>query len=134
METDQENKDVNLPPQTPSVPITRRRAQAASTRGKLDVEDEEKETNEEVKYDDVQSTQKKKVASTAVRKGHSTRQSVRILEKNMAELKLTEPIKMDEETLEEGPKEKIDEDKEESGMCYCFLLIFFILCDFILLE
>ncbi|XP_054791632.1 LOW QUALITY PROTEIN: uncharacterized protein LOC129297304 [Prosopis cineraria] len=95
-ETDQENKDLNVPV-TPAVPTTRRRAPAASTRRKK----EDERPNDQVPKTPAASNSRVKSTSA-----YNTRKSVRLLEKNLSKMSLVEKeetgsVKVDDETSEE---------------------------------
>ncbi|XP_054813044.1 uncharacterized protein LOC129313725 isoform X2 [Prosopis cineraria] len=95
-ETDQENKDLNVPV-TPAVPTTRRRAPAASTRRKK----EDERPNDQVPKTPAASNSRVKSTSA-----YNTRKSVRLLEKNLSKMSLvdkeeTGSVKVDDETSEE---------------------------------
>ncbi|KAF7848508.1 hypothetical protein BT93_L1890 [Corymbia citriodora subsp. variegata] len=112
---DQENKQVNLP-DTPAVPKTGKRAGLTSARTRPGVVKRDEKNEEENRDVPVKSTQRKARASAAPRV-YSTRRSVRLLEKTMSELKVSEergselePIKMDDLGLKEE-SEEIEENK-----------------------
>ncbi|XP_030542473.1 titin homolog isoform X2 [Rhodamnia argentea] len=121
---DQENKQVNLP-DTPAVPITGKRAGLASARRRQEAMKRDEKTEEEnqvvPKSSTVKSTQRKARVSAAPRV-YSTRRSVRLLEKSMSELKLSEerasevePIKMDDLGLKEESEEVLEETEENKN-------------------
>lgn len=126
---DQENKQVNLP-DTPAMPKTGKRAGLASSRRRPEAmkrEEKNEEENRDVpKSSTVKSTQRQARAS-AVPRVYSTRRSVRLLEKSMSELKVSEeraselePIKMDDLGSKEDSEEvleEIEENKNALGRC-----------------
>ncbi|KAK4758065.1 hypothetical protein SAY87_019366 [Trapa incisa] len=92
--------------QTPSAPTTRRRANAASARGKVVIvgqEDDKDKMSKNVRKDEQVMTGKQK--KPMAQKAYSTRRSARLLEKTMANLTLkdnevVEPIKMNDLDME----------------------------------
>lgn len=112
--------------ETPATPATRGKGQAASARQKAKIlhqEGEKDEGNKKVPEDSVMESRLKK---PPVQKVYSTRRSVRLLEKTMADLTLAdkktiEPIKMDEldtETAAKEVKEEAEDIKNAAGMSF----------------
>ncbi|KAF3964027.1 hypothetical protein CMV_011648 [Castanea mollissima] len=130
---DQENKDVNvLITPAPTVPGSRRRVPAASSRRKIETqlreaeEDEKSEAQERsdvVETPVVPSTRRRAPATSALRKletensvqrVYSTRHSVRLLEKNLGKMNLvengkSEPVKIDDLSEEMTDSSEISE-------------------------
>uniref|UniRef100_A0A2C9VA94 Uncharacterized protein n=1 Tax=Manihot esculenta TaxID=3983 RepID=A0A2C9VA94_MANES len=142
-ETGQENKNVNLL-ETPAMPTTRRRVQAASATRKMDAqlteigdnEEQAGQENSDVPVTPAMRTSRRKVPAVSTRRKteaqkdeksvqrvYGTRQSVRLLEKSIEDLSLKEKKRVEavkieglcEETEQKNDVPGLDEDDEENS-------------------